>query len=292
MVALPVQHVPEQPRRLVIEIVPGRHHGELSLGGDAVEEVPLHRTADGALLHSHAASRLGDRDPLLRELHDDRRLPARRRVGEDLLLRPVGVSVDPEVDVEPLRLVSLVHQDVPEDQAVLAARHADEDTVLRGEEPELADPLRHLASEKDEEAVGAEGGVMARQVDRGLGPPATLAFHRWVQPPETTEMTSIVAPSSTRWSFVRSFFPWVTITVVGRIPASASRSITRRGPGISSSFCFWGRRTVIIRALYMVSPGTVESPPDAGYDTPKSFPPRRKSEMRVRFVVLSVVSVM
>src|SRR3990172_5300868 len=48
-----------------------------------------------------------------------------------------------------------------------------------GEERELPDPFLDRPAEEHEEAVGAEGGVVAGQVDRGRGPPASLALHRF-----------------------------------------------------------------------------------------------------------------
>ena len=84
--------------------------------------------------------------------------------------------------MQSLRVVSQLHQDVPQHQAVLSAGDADQHQVGRGEQPELPYPLLTLPEEEHAEAFGAEGRIVAREVDRRFGLPASLAFHRKLPP--------------------------------------------------------------------------------------------------------------
>src|SRR5262249_29181120 len=84
-------------------------------------------------------------------------------------LRLDGVVEDAEVEIEARRAVTLLDQDVPECQRVLAARHRDQYRFVAREHPVLADRLAHLVAEELEEVGRAERGVVSPQLDHGAG---------------------------------------------------------------------------------------------------------------------------
>src|SRR5262249_9144244 len=131
VIALPAEHVAEEPRRLVVEVVSRREDVELTLARRGVEIVALHRAARGARGPSRERRHGRHREAVLFlvELDDAETKPARAREALDLLAGTVRVGADAEPEIEALGVVAEVEKDVPEREAVLPARDGDQEAL-------------------------------------------------------------------------------------------------------------------------------------------------------------------
>src|SRR5439155_24812856 len=89
----------------------------------------------------------------------------------------VGVPADPEAEVEPVRLVAEIDENLPGAERVLPARHGHQHPLPGLDHVEAVDRPPHLLPTVPHAAVGAEGGVVAAHVDqRGGSAAATLHY--------------------------------------------------------------------------------------------------------------------
>src|SRR3954466_7735573 len=86
----------------------------------------------------------------------------------------VAVVADAETEVDAVRVVAEVEQDVPQRQRVLAAGDGDQHLLVAAEHPVLVDRPAGLLAAVAQEALGAERRVVASYVDDG-GRAAALA---------------------------------------------------------------------------------------------------------------------
>src|SRR5690606_12316466 len=233
VLGLPVQHVAEQHGGLVVEVVPGGDDVEAAGAGHLVEQVALGQPARRA---GHPAGDGGGRGDVVAVLLAqvdavERQAPA---LGEGHRRRRAGLAVaaDAEVDVQPLGPVAQLDEQVPQGEAVLAARHRHEDAVVGSEHAVLGDRLGDLVTAEPQEVLAAEVGVVAAQVDDGLAP-ADGALHE--APPEITGRISTVSSSDSTASPATRVSPRTTSTD-SRLRSSWRRSlVTEIGPATSSS---------------------------------------------------------
>src|SRR6185295_2633160 len=111
-----------------------------------------------------------------------------------------------EVEIEPGGRVAVGEERVPQRQRVLATGDGHQHRLVAAEHPELADGLADLVAEELHEVDGAEGRVVAPQLEGGLSP-ALRALHERAPileglPPLMTGRSSIVSVSWTIWSAV------------------------------------------------------------------------------------------
>src|SRR5262249_52687127 len=154
VIRLPAQHVAEEPRRFVVEVVTGDEDLEAALVRRAIEVMALERAARRA---RRASRELGDvRDleagAFLREIGDDEPQAARARERLDLLARVIGVRPDALREIEAGGVVPELDEDVPQREAVLAAGDADEQPLADGEHLLVLDRALDLTLEVHQEA--------------------------------------------------------------------------------------------------------------------------------------------
>src|SRR5262249_35727679 len=125
-----------------------------------------------------------------------------------------------------------VEQQVPQREAVLAARHRDEDALAGLDHPVAADGLRRLLATMRDEVLGAEVGVVPGQVDHGRAPADATLHHA---PPESTGRTSTVSVSARSSSPGTSVPSRMTSTDSRLSSRRVTRVWTRIGPAISIS---------------------------------------------------------
>src|SRR5206468_1732035 len=119
-------------------------------------------------------------------------------------------------------------------ERVLASGHRHEHGLVGREHLVLADGLRDLLAKELLEIGGAEGGVVAGQLD-DCARSALAALHLRSLPPDITGRTSSSSPSPTTSSAVRRSLPRITSTVPGRMSSSLRTSFTRLRPANSTS---------------------------------------------------------
>ena len=90
---------------------------------------------------------------------------ARRRTLARVRARLVGVLADAEPEVQAVGLVAERAEQVPERERVLAARHRDQHPLAGLDHLEVVDRPPHLLPAVVQEAVAAERGVVAADVD-------------------------------------------------------------------------------------------------------------------------------
>src|SRR5581483_11037261 len=233
---LPTEDVAHEPRRLVIEVVPGREHVEPALDRGAIEVVSLHLAARRARRSTREACDGRDGEPvgLLVERDDPERKAARRREGGGLRVRLVGIRPDAEPEVEAGRVVAELREHVPEREAVLPARDRNEDALAGREHPLRRDGAFDLSAEEKQKTRPAEGRVVRPELHLGARP-AARALH--AAPPEMTARISTSSDSSTTSPSVKSSSRRITIAVPGSTPSSARSCATRRRPSSSTVRC-------------------------------------------------------
>jgi hypothetical protein len=143
-----------------------------------VEEVPLRqpagaarRTADGGGGRLDVEAVLG-RDVDLDELEAP--------VGGEVAGVPagcVGVIADAEAEIEAVGLVAEVHEQFPGAERVLPTRHGHQHPVTGRDHVEGVDGSPDLLLAVVDEAVGAEGGIVAPHIDERRGFAATTLHH-------------------------------------------------------------------------------------------------------------------
>src|SRR2546425_889600 len=240
-IGLPVEHVAEEHRRLVVQVVAGGDDRVAVLDGGPIHEVALAEPAGRAGGPARGLLDLGDgRAHGVRHALHDELLAAGGREGLALALGLDGVVEDAQIEIEPRRLVARLDQHVPQREGILAAGDGDQDLLLAAEHPVLADRLRDLLAKELLEVRRAEGGVVPRQLEDGLT--SALAALHWILlalalalPPDMTGRTSSTSSSPTTSSAVRRSLPRITSTVLGRMSSSRSTSLTRLRPDSSTS---------------------------------------------------------
>src|SRR4029077_12218070 len=95
----------------------------------------------------------------------------------------VAVVVYPEAQIQAVGVDAEVTKDVPEGEGVFAAGDGDQHPLSGPDHPEVVDRPPYLLSTVVEEAVAAEAGIVATNVDHRRRP-APPALH--VHPPDTT----------------------------------------------------------------------------------------------------------
>src|SRR5206468_6521365 len=95
----------------------------------------------------------------------------------------VAVLADAQTEIEAVDVVAEVAQDVPEGERVLPSRHRHQYPIARLDHVEVVEGLAHLLPAVVQEAVPAEPGIVAADVDDRRRP-ATSTLH--AGPPETT----------------------------------------------------------------------------------------------------------
>ena len=132
VVELPAQHVAEQHRRFVVEVVAGddarrsrRRSRPCRTGGACSARTPS--TARAASPWPRSGCRSRSRRAASTSI---RCSPRARGERPGVVAGHVAVLADAEADVQPVGLVAEVEQQVPHREAVLAARHGDEHPVV------------------------------------------------------------------------------------------------------------------------------------------------------------------
>ena len=148
-IGLPVEHVAEEHRRLVVQVVAGGDDRVAVLDGGPIHEVALAEPAGRAGGPARGLLDLGDgrAHRVGHALHDEL-LAAGGREALALGLGLDGVVEDAQIEIEPGRLVARLDQHVPQREGILAAGDGDQDQLLAAEHPVLADRLRDLLAEE------------------------------------------------------------------------------------------------------------------------------------------------
>ena len=233
---LPVEHVAEEHRRLVVEVVAGGDHGVAVVHRRAVHEVALAEAAGGAGRAARGLLHFGDgRADALGHRLDDELLPARGGEGLALGLRLDRVVEDAEIEVEARRLVTASRSARP----IARANPCRPDTATSTGSSVVNILCLRMASatcfrKNSRKSGAAEGGVVTRQLDDGTRS-ALAALHGVALPPDMTGRTSSSSPSPTTSSAVRRSLPRITSTVPGRMSSSRRTSLTRLRPASSTS---------------------------------------------------------
>nr|WP_320412812.1 hypothetical protein [Candidatus Microthrix sp.] len=158
---LPAQHVAEQHRSFVIEVVAGHQSVVAAVAGGFVEDVAL-RHATGRARRALGGPRSGG-DVVavgLDQVDLDQRQPALLGEGPRCVGRRVGVLPDAQSDVEPIGAVAERDEDVPHRQRVLAARHGDQQAVVGLHHVVIGNRLGRLVATELHEVLGAEVGIV------------------------------------------------------------------------------------------------------------------------------------
>ena len=169
VLGLPAQHVAEQDRGLVVEVVSGHQHVVAAVERRLVEQVALGQTAGRA---RRAPGGLRRRSGCRSRSSSARSTSIRwrpRGLGEATGVpgRGVAVLADAEPDVQPVGLVAERDEDVPDGERVLAPGHGDEDPVVRREHVEVRMALATWSRQNFSEVVRAEVRVVPADVDHG-----------------------------------------------------------------------------------------------------------------------------
>src|SRR6476646_4424710 len=127
------------------------------------------------------------------------------RVGKPLN-HPIGafrIAADPQVDVEPVRLVPQLEQNIPQCQAVFPARDCHENAIVFSEHFFGLDRPRHLVMDKTREATFAEGRMVPGELDDRFG----LAFCAVHGVDDTSSQRPIAISNLSRQALPETFTP-------------------------------------------------------------------------------------
>ena len=232
---LPAQHVAEQHRRFVVEVVAGREHVVAVRERGVVEDVALRqaaRRARGAL--GSPAIRSGRRSRTSSRRSTSSELPVARARERARVARRTRRSTRRCRD----RRTGRRRRSRARGGAATGRASPCRPTRRRGRDRlgghhvEVLDRPPHLLAAVPEEAVGAEARVVARHVDdrRLAAPPALHAA-----PPDMTGRISTTSSSCRRSSWVASVSLRITSTDSGTMSRSRRSCATLCGAGTSSS---------------------------------------------------------
>src|SRR6266536_3539062 len=230
---LPTQHVAQENRRLVVEVVAGGDDVVSVLDGDRVEQVAFRQTTRAT--RSSVRRRGGARDVVTEfggEIDLVELETSIMRICARGVTRGLGVLADPEPQVQPVRAVAEVDEEVPQRERVLPARHGHDDALAGTDHVVILDGAADLLGAVLHEVVTAERGVVPADIEHRRRP-ADAALH--VAPPEVTGRISTTSVSDSRASRVTSVSPWMTSTDSGLTSSRSSSAETVSGPGISTS---------------------------------------------------------
>src|SRR5665213_358110 len=241
---LPPQHVAEQHRRLVVEIVAGREDVVAVTQRGFVEDVTLRQSAGRTRRALRGAGPTFDVEAVLGlEVDFDQLPPSAGGEGTRVHRRVLGVRADAEPDVQTVGLVAEVAQQLPQPERVLASRDGHQDSVAGLDHVEMIDRAPDLLSAVAEEARAAIPGVVAAHLDDGRLA-TTTALH--LAPPDMTGLISTTSSSCRCSSCVASVSLRMTITDSGTMSSSRSKRPTFRGAATSISRLGF-RRTTLTR---------------------------------------------
>src|SRR4029453_12657840 len=132
-------------------------------------------------------------------------------------------GADAQAQVEAVGLVAELQQQVPEGQGVLAPGHGHQHPVGVAEHPVLADRPGDLLADVGEEAVPAEGGVVAAHLHDRLAAAALAAHGHGYVPPLIANRTSTLSPSRS--------LSWLVSRAPSRITSTPPATPPRRARG-------------------------------------------------------------